>query len=156
MKLWEVVKGHLKAVAVCAKHLVALHDRMTLQYPEEELALGDVYRGYVKLDANKCVGCALCAKVCPANAITMRRVEGTYRPQVNYGRCIFCGFCVDACPVDALTRTEVHDLAFYRLEDTYFDAGKLSSEPRPPRRKPAKRVVAVLHERKGVRHVRAD
>lgn len=155
-KTLEVVEGHLKAIAVCVKHLLAPKDRMTLRYPEEELLLGEVYRGYMKLDPQKCVGCALCAKTCPANAIAMRRVEGSYRPEVNYARCIFCGFCVDSCPTDALTRTEVHDLAFSQLRDMRFGPERLSVDPKEVTWRPPRRVITLLSEEKGVRYARSD
>ncbi len=46
----------------------------------------------------KCIGCGICAKNCPANAILVvqKKVE------VNGRRCIGCGLCVSRCPKGAL------------------------------------------------------
>ncbi len=50
--------------------------------------------------ANKteCVGCAKCAKLCPARAITMR----DKRPQIETNACIRCFCCQEFCPVGAM------------------------------------------------------
>ena len=49
----------------------------------------------------KCKGCAICAKNCPFNAITM---EG--KLAVIGSACTGCGVCVDKCPFKAIEKVE--------------------------------------------------
>ena len=56
------------------------------------------------LDAESCLGCEICAKKCPAEAITMRDGgKDTEVPGINMQRCIGCGVCASVCPEDSLT-----------------------------------------------------
>ena len=70
----------------------------------------DRYRGMHVNDWDKCIGCGVCAMVCPCDAIEMLEVEGEAkkRPEVSYGRCCFCSFCEDVCPVNSMHLTSNH------------------------------------------------
>lgn len=60
-------------------------------------------RGKIAYDREKCIGCQLCIRVCPANVIEFLPEDKKIRMYV--ARCTFCAHCVDACPVDALATT---------------------------------------------------
>ncbi len=60
-------------------------------------------RGKIAYDREKCIGCKLCIRVCPANVIEFLPEDKKIRMYV--ARCTFCAHCVDACPVDALSTT---------------------------------------------------
>ncbi len=72
----------------------------------------------------KCIGCALCAAACPADAIFVEAADNTdderYSPgeryasvyEINFMRCIFCGFCEDACPTEAIVLGDNYELSF--------------------------------------------
>jgi len=66
-------------------------------------------RGKIAYDREKCIGCQLCIRVCPANVIEFLPEEKKIRMYV--ARCTFCAQCVDACPVGALSTTDEFLLA---------------------------------------------
>jgi formate hydrogenlyase subunit 6/NADH:ubiquinone oxidoreductase subunit I len=80
---------------------------ITLRFPERA-ALPEGFRGAVRLDPERCVGCATCAYVCTSAAVevadcpTRLRFSTHYRWAYDAGRCTFCGRCVDLCPTRAL------------------------------------------------------
>ncbi|MCD4708890.1 MAG: NADH-quinone oxidoreductase subunit NuoF [Candidatus Sabulitectum sp.] len=51
------------------------------------------------IEADKCKGCTLCAKKCPAEAIMGARKSPHY---IIPDKCIGCGTCVEVCPFDAV------------------------------------------------------
>ncbi|MCD6542519.1 MAG: 4Fe-4S binding protein [Thermoplasmata archaeon] len=72
--------------------------------PPVEIPDKETFRGKIQYDREKCIGCRLCIKVCPAKAIEFKEEEKKIR--IYVGRCIFCGQCVEICPKNALSQGE--------------------------------------------------
>lgn len=56
----------------------------------------------VELDAQRCNGCALCARLCPEGALDWLEGEKEAGLCLRMARCVGCGICVDACAQQAL------------------------------------------------------
>ena len=59
----------------------------------------------INIDAEKCIGCGICVKECPFEAMTMTVGEGGKKTPETGNGCTECGRCVEACPKGAITRT---------------------------------------------------
>ncbi len=53
------------------------------------------------IDAEKCIGCTACARVCPVHCISGKPKEVHH---IDQSLCIACGACYDACKFDAVIR----------------------------------------------------
>ena len=53
---------------------------------------------FPKLEKESCIGCAKCAKICPAKAITMKK----QKPHIDRSVCIHCFCCQEFCPKGAM------------------------------------------------------
>lgn len=72
------------------------------------------FRGKIEYRCDGCIGCGLCAKVCPSHAIEI--MAETKRIRIWIGQCIFCSQCTDMCPKGVLQMTDEFLLA---TEDRY-------------------------------------
>jgi NADH-quinone oxidoreductase subunit I len=115
---------------------------VTTQYPEERRPVAARFRGRHELKRydnglEKCIGCALCAAACPADAIFVEAAENTdavrYSPgerysrtyEINLLRCIYCGFCEDACPTEAIILEKEYELSTYDRRSAIITKDKL-------------------------------
>jgi NADH-quinone oxidoreductase subunit I len=85
----------------------------------------------------KCIGCELCAGVCPAKCIYVRGrdndPESPTSPgerfgfvyEINYLRCIHCDLCVEACPTEAITESKMFEFSFTNRKDAIYTKAEL-------------------------------
>jgi len=57
-------------------------------------------------DNIKCIGCSLCAKLCPEACIDMINIENKLKPRTDFDYCKGCGLCAHECPVKAIAMKE--------------------------------------------------
>lgn len=95
----------------------------TVRYPFEKRDIPGLFpnmRGHVVNDVENCIMCGMCARVCPADAITVDRKAGDWT--IDPYRCIQCSSCVHECPKHCLSMdvynteptTELHTVTEHR------------------------------------------
>ena len=98
-----------------------VHHPVTERYPFERQPVPSRLRGEVLWDAAKCIGCGLCVKNCPAEALqlyVLDRKAKRFVMRYHVDRCLFCAQCANTCPRGALS-----------LSDQQWELAALSKEP---------------------------
>jgi formate hydrogenlyase subunit 6/NADH:ubiquinone oxidoreductase subunit I len=84
----------------------------TISYPASKVQMPPRFRGKLVFRAQKCVGCRLCVKDCPSEAITINKLgDKLFEAIIDLDRCVFCGQCADSCNQDALEISDEYELA---------------------------------------------
>jgi NADH-quinone oxidoreductase subunit I len=132
--------GYFGGFAVTFRKL--FEDRVTTPYPKQKRHKPDRLHGRHVLGRyedgmEKCIGCELCAGVCPANCIHVRGADNPvdhpvspgerygFVYEINYLRCIHCDLCVEACPTEAITETKLFEFSFTNRSDAIYTRDEL-------------------------------
>jgi len=132
--------GFLGGFKLTLEHLT--RPRVTSQYPDEKRPKqprqhGRHVLGRYEDGMEKCIGCELCAGVCPADCIYVRGLDNPpdhpvspgerygYVYEINYLRCIHCDLCVEACPTEAITETKLFEFSFTNRSDAIYTKREL-------------------------------
>jgi NADH-quinone oxidoreductase subunit I len=123
------VKGLLQGLGTSLKTLVS--KKVTYAYPDVPLEMPDRYRGIQHFDAELCIVCNQCARICPTECITLtgkrnpdpeskqKLVIETY--DINFEICILCDLCTEVCPTEAIVMTNNYELAEYSRDNLFKD-----------------------------------
>jgi NADH-quinone oxidoreductase subunit I len=119
-----------------------LEPRVTTSYPDVKRPKYPRTHGRHVLNRypdgmEKCIGCELCAAVCPADCIYVRGADNPedspvspgerygFVYEINYLRCIHCDMCVEACPTEAITETKMFEFSFVDRADAIYTKSEL-------------------------------
>jgi NADH-quinone oxidoreductase subunit I len=133
--------GLLRGFAVTLRQ-IGKDKRVTLPYPEHKREKPVRLHGRHVLNRyedgmEKCIGCELCAGVCPARCIYVRGADNPpdhpvspgerygFVYEINYLRCIHCDLCVEACPTEAITETKLFEFSFVNRADAIYTKAEL-------------------------------
>ncbi|MEM9034186.1 MAG: NADH-quinone oxidoreductase subunit NuoI [Actinomycetota bacterium] len=136
----EPLMGYLDGFVVTFNKL--FDEQVTTNYPYEKRAKPPRFHGRHVLNRyedgmEKCIGCELCAGVCPARCIYVRGADNDpedptspgerfgYVYEINYLRCIHCDLCVEACPTEAITESKVFEFSFTNRQDAIYTKDEL-------------------------------
>ncbi|HAF61529.1 MAG TPA: ferredoxin [Anaerolineaceae bacterium] len=82
----------------------------TVNYPSITLEVADRFRGSVRIKAQNCVGCSLCVRDCPAQALELEKESKNSFRLIHYrDRCTYCGQCELSCRFDAIFLDNEYD-----------------------------------------------
>lgn len=120
------------------------NEAVTIQYPHETLPVPDVGRYRLDMEADDCIVCDKCARICPVDCIAIdgfKAVEdlgetsdGTKKRlelavfDIDMAKCCFCGLCTTVCPTECLTMTKVYDYSETNRDNFNYHFGLLSPE----------------------------
>ncbi|ACC98680.1 Ech hydrogenase subunit F [Elusimicrobium minutum Pei191] len=122
----------LKALKEVINNLFTKHS--TIEYPYKKIETAETYRARIKFTPENCIGCNICVRNCPANAIKITQINPQDKPQaleggkvipakrkfkcvIDLGRCIYCAQCVESCPKKALYASTEFELAAFDKKD---------------------------------------
>ena len=135
--IYDTVSSILVGMSITIKY--GFQKTVTVQYPEQRLALAPRYRGIHEFEADKCIACDLCAKACPVDCIyieksaprkmdkaTGKAVGGELlRYAIDYSKCMFCALCTEPCPTDCIHMGKLHDMSGYSRRDAVVEFSEL-------------------------------
>lgn len=86
-------------------------------FPFEPFPTPPNYRGKLEADNDLCIGCNICIRDCPAEALECVKLgEKKFKMVIYLDRCVQCAQCVESCPKKVYKMLPDHDLSSYTRE----------------------------------------
>ena len=104
----------------------------TTGYPFTKVEVPKGFRGQIVFTSENCIGCNICVRDCPADAIciTKQGEEKIFGAYFDLDKCIYCAQCVLSCPKNALATSPNFELA--QLTRDGFRV-VFPAKPKPPK-----------------------
>jgi len=91
----------------------------TIKFPKEPSIPPKGFRGIIKYNEERCIGCGACVEVCPAKARAIEDdIKRKVRKVIHYQeKCVYCGQCVRYCTTqEGIKHTQEYDLSKIKNE----------------------------------------
>lgn len=109
----------------------------TEKYPFVKKEAPKGYRGKIKFNAENCIACGMCIRVCAPGAITMTKGEKTNEGEnitmdFSLNSCTFCKMCEDFCPRKAIELTNEYSMIATDKNDLIISGSFIKKIPQKP------------------------
>lgn len=114
----------------------------TKQYPHERFQLPPGTRQQLFMNADDCIGCFKCARICPVNCIYIDTVKAkpnedlgkastgnpirqhVVRFDIDMFKCCYCDDCTTVCPTECLYMTDKFEASVYERSNGIYHFSK--------------------------------
>jgi formate hydrogenlyase subunit 6/NADH:ubiquinone oxidoreductase subunit I len=107
----------------------------TTQYPFVKIEIPADFRGRIEFVSENCIGCKICERDCPADAIKINKPgeEKIFEAVFDLDVCIYCAQCVLSCPKNALSASADYELAQISRKSLRVLYPAKPKPPQPPK-----------------------
>lgn len=125
-----------------ANYFEEANKAVTIQYPFQNIPIPDNGRYLLHLEAEDCIVCDKCARICPVDCIDIEGFKATedlgttsdgskkrlHLPvfDIDMAKCCYCGLCTTVCPTECLTMTKVYDVSVADRNDLVYHFGLMT------------------------------
>ncbi len=115
---------------------------VTTTYPVKPATYPERSRGHVEIEVDDCIGCSMCVRCCPSNALAVNKLKGTWT--INRFDCVACGYCVEKCPKKCLQIVPGYQTPEpQKAEATYTKSPEVLAEEERKRKEAAAKAAAA-------------